>query len=101
MSFSFLLTAATKEAVAEIVAAKLAEVVAAQPIHEIDCGHVAHAVNSYMTLVPEVEDHDFNVAVGGWLTTDETQTVRGASVNVSITMSPRVALPAEIDRQPV
>lgn len=66
MSYSFSVQTKTKELALEQVAAKLDEVVAAQPIHSHDRQQASEAVACFLTVLPDnVDGKDFCVNVNG------------------------------------
>ncbi|MDB5848573.1 MAG: hypothetical protein JWP29_2325 [Rhodoferax sp.] len=67
MSYSFTIRAATKAAAKLAVAAKLAEVLAAQPTHAVDMSQAQAAADSFIDVVVTDESKDVAVAVSGWV----------------------------------
>lgn len=69
MSYSFSVSAATKQEAIQKVADELAKVVAAQPVHSADQDQVNAAVNGFADSVLADDDaHDVHISVNGHLT---------------------------------
>lgn len=73
MSYSFSARGATKEEAAKNVAAELAKVVAAQPIHAVDQAQAQAAAEAFLALVPGADGKDFHVSVHGSVSYHGTQ----------------------------
>lgn len=88
MSYSFQVKAANQVEAKEKVAAKLAEVLANQPIHSYDIQQAKAAVFAFVDLVPEVPGKHLQVNVHGsvgWQGAYPADyAINGASVGVGV-----------------
>lgn len=91
MSFSFNARAATKALVLAAVAAEMAKVVEAQPVHKHDAEAVQAAAETYVGLIPEPTDkQDVIVAASGWLEWQDSSENEPAFVGASVSVSARL-----------
>lgn len=81
MSYSFSARGSTKAAVLEKIAAEMAKVVAAQPIHAADQAQAVAAAEAFVGVLPVDETKDVNVSINGSISSTETG-ITGASVSV-------------------
>lgn len=65
MSYSFYVRAANKAEAKEKVAAELAKVVAAQPIHEIDRAQAQAAADAFVDLLDSKDTREISMSVNG------------------------------------
>lgn len=90
MSYSFNVKALTKAVALQLVAAKLDEVVAQQPVHAADRQQALDAATAFVGLLPEDETREVVVSVSGYLSgqwsgSDLAQ-LSGASVSVNASL---------------
>ena len=86
MSFSFTARGATAALALAAVAAEMAKVVEAQPIHKHDAEAVAATAGAYVGLLPEDETRDVIVACHGYVEyqgTDAAPEFVGVNVGVN------------------
>jgi len=86
MSYSFSVKAGTKSEAIEQVAAKLAEVVAAQPVHEADQVQANASASTFIGLLADDDTKDVAVSMNGSIYRDSTG-IRQASVSISVGMA--------------
>ena len=87
MSYSFNVRAATKAAAIAMVAEKMAEVVASQPIHEADQAPVQAVAETFILLVRDDETQDISVSVNGTVSSYGVDTgLTSAGVGVADTL---------------
>lgn len=67
MSYSFTLRAASKAAALLAVRAKLDEVVAQQPVHQIDRQQAMQVAETMVALLPDDDTRDVSVAMNGYV----------------------------------
>lgn len=82
MSYSFSIRAASKAEAVTMVAAKMAEVVAAQPVHAEDQGQAIGTAEAFIELLEADETKDVAVSMNGSIWKAETG-VRSTSVTVN------------------
>ena len=86
MSFSFTVRGATAALALAAVAAEMAKVVEAQPVHKHDTEAVQKTAEAYVGLLPEDESRDVVVACHGYVeyhNTDAEPYFVGVNVGVS------------------
>jgi hypothetical protein len=89
MSYSFSAKGASKAALQAAVAAELAKVVEAQPVHAADRLQAAGAVATFVDLLQNDATRDYAANVSGSVSsTDEGLQHAGISINVSLVSRP-------------
>jgi hypothetical protein len=85
MSYSFSARAASKAAVIEVVRAKLAEVVAQQPVHAADQAQAQAASEVFINMLVDDDTRDVFISVNGsvWQTPEGLQST-GFGINASL-----------------
>jgi len=91
VSFSQTIQAATKAAVREAVAAKVAEIVASQPEHANDQAAVLANVDSVMGLLADDDTKDVTVTFAGFVQWTKSAGPYQASSNSTLTINCTVA----------
>lgn len=84
MSYSFQAKGTTKAEAIAAVAAKLAEVVAQQPVHAADKDQALAAATAFINLLPDDGEKDVSVSVGGslgWNDLPAEQNITSAQVS--------------------
>lgn len=84
MSYSFQARGKTKEETIAVVATKLAEVVAQQPVHAADKDQALAAATAFINLLPEDGEKDISVSVSGslgWKDLPAEQNITSAQVS--------------------
>ena len=90
MSYSFSITADTKEEAGSLVEQELAKVVVAQSVHDADRQAAQDAAEAFIDLLTEPsEDEEVSVSLTGSLSWRDENVFVGASVNVSAYIRPR------------
>ncbi len=90
MSYSFNVTAASKEAAKAEVASKFAEIVSGQPIHERDNAGAVAAANAMIDLLSDpTEESVVVVVMSGYLSWMNEDTFTGASVKIDANIRPK------------
>ncbi len=85
MSYSFKVKAGNRKEAKELVAAKLQEVVKAQPTHENDIDVAQTAVGTILDIVEDpAEDQVLVVSVSGSLSWKEEDHFTGGGLNVNV-----------------
>ena len=85
MSYSFTVQAKDRDEAKKLVAAKLQEVVKAQPDHENDIDVAQAAAGTILDIVEDpAEDHVLRVSVAGSLSWSESDVFTGANLSVSV-----------------
>ena len=67
MSYSFTVRGATKQAASDAVAAELAKVVEAQPVHSADARQAQDTADAFIGVLRDDDRQDVVVAVNGWV----------------------------------
>lgn len=100
MSFSFMIKAASKAEAKTAIAFELSKVAQAQPIHELDRGHIQQVAELYVDAFPAIalpEGRDLCVTVNGslgWRGTYPTDyTMSSMNVGVGLYTAPRATVP--------
>lgn len=88
MSYSFSVTAETKEEALTAVRDKLVGVVEQQALHKIDCDQVFNAVESLVVLLAEPGERNVHCSVSGSIWKSDAG-VQSLSLNISISFTER------------
>ena len=91
MSYSIGAKGATKDAVREELAGKMAEVVATQPVHAADKDQALTAADAFLSLLPDTPPagQEFNVSLSGSVCTGTDGLVStGVNVYASLNVKP-------------
>jgi hypothetical protein len=94
MSYSFSLRAASKEAMCALIATRMAEMAAEQPVHAVDVNQAKNAACAMVNLLPDAPDKDVTVSLSGYVSghwdDGKLLSLTTASVNVCANLSERL-----------
>jgi hypothetical protein len=98
MSYSFVVRAATKAAIRAAVSAKMADIVAAQPVHAADHEQAISAVALLLDVMTDDQLLDFSASVSGSISKSDAG-VQSVSLSVNISHIAReTGRPADLAR---
>ena len=90
MSYSFRVTADTKDAACALVGAELANVVASQPSHAADRAQAQNAAALFIAVLRDPREGEcVGVSMSGSLSWQEADVYTSASVNVNAWVGPK------------